>query len=195
MNVQSLDRRTEPVPYFDTIEAFGRWAERQPERYELVDGVPHLLPNVRLNHMRVVNGLYALVLDQLDMDEFEPTVGDFAVEVGPRSVRYADIMIIPAGKPGRSLRTSDAVVLFEVLSETTMHVDFGAKLAEYQRLHTLSSYVILDQNEPRAWLWKRLQDGKWPVEPAIVTEGSIELERPRLSLPLERVYARIRPDR
>lgn len=194
MNVQSLDRRTDPTPYFDTIEAFFDWSDRREEKYELVDGVPHLLPNVRLNHMRVVVDLTALLAEQLDMDEFEPTIGDFAVEVGPRSVRYADIMIIPAGKPGRSLRTSDAVVLFEVLSDSTMHVDFGAKLGEYQRLDSLSTYLILDQNQPRVWRWSRQDDGKWPNEPAILTEGTIELKRPTLSLPLERIYARIRPD-
>ncbi len=61
MNVQSLDRRTEPVPYFDTIEAFGRWAECREEKYELVDGVPHLLPYVKRGHSLIVSNVdYAL---------------------------------------------------------------------------------------------------------------------------------------
>ncbi|TAD99916.1 MAG: Uma2 family endonuclease, partial [Bacteroidetes bacterium] len=37
---------------------------------------------------------------------------------------------------------------FEVLSPSTAHIDFTEKLAEYKKIPTLQTYIIISQNEP-----------------------------------------------
>ena len=171
-----------------TIDQFFTWAERQERKYELIDGVPHLLPYVKLNHARIVTRLATMLHVGLEASGFEVTSGDFAVEVGLRSVRFADVMVIPAGKPGETLRVTDAVVLIEVLSDSTMQVDFGPKLMEYQALQTLDTYLIFSQSEAKVWRWSRNQQGKWPTTSQIMSSGTIRIEKISADLSVDSIY-------
>ena len=176
-----------------SIEQFGAWLEGQERKHELVRGVPKLLPNVRLNHNRIAANICAQLVRQLEDRQYEFAMGDFAVQTGPDSVRYADVMVFPAGKSGAILSVKDAVIVFEILSKSSMHEDFGDKRAEYQSLETLGAYVILAQDEPQIWSWQRDGDGKWPADPAQLSDGSLKLEAIGVELPIAEIYRGVRP--
>lgn len=188
MNMQSLRQPLHPLPRFSSIASFFDWAERQERIYELVDGAPHLLPWVKLNHARIVTNLLTLIASRIDRDVLEVTAGDFAVQVGSNSVRFADVMVFPAGKDG-SLRTvSDAVLLIEVLSESTAHVDLDAKLHEYQALDALGCYVVIDQDRVHVRNWTRSGDGSWPSEASITDDRPASVTMLQFELLLAEVY-------
>jgi len=171
-----------------SIEEYGRWIERQDRKFELVRGVPKLLPYVKLNHNRIAMNLVNALAAQIDPARFEVAAGDFAVRTGPDSIRYADVMIFPAGKGGQTLSVEDAVLVFEILSKSSIHEDFGDKRHEYQALESLQSYVVLGQDEPQVWLWQRDGEGNWPVDPEQVSEGAIALDCVGAKLDLPAVY-------
>lgn len=162
MNIQS---RPDDAPPSMSIEAFFRWAERREGRYELVDGVPHLLPWVKRNHNRIAVNIVSALARQIDTDKFEIATGDFAVTTGPQDVRFADVMVETAGGPGDERVSRQPIVLVEILSPSTMHVDFGSKLHEYLALPTLDTYLLIDQDRRHVWQWTRGIDGSWPEEP------------------------------
>lgn len=182
MNVQSLPSMT--------VDAFFRWAENRAEKYELVDGVPRMLPWVKLNHSRIVSNLSIEIAKQLDRDQFEFVTSDFGVRVGPRGIRFPDLMVIPARGPGNSRETDAPVFLAEVLSDSTMHVDFDEKKREYLALPTLKSYLIVAQDKHHVWCWSRDAEGDWPADPVQVREPGAEIEIAALdvSIPLEALY-------
>ena len=165
-----------PMP----IEAFFEWVEHQDRRYELVEGRPFMQPHVKLNHNRIVANLTLAIGTQLDPQRFELAAGDFAVQVGPKTLRYADLMVLPAGKDGNIRSVPDANLLVEVLSESTMHVDFGDKRHEYMSLPDLETYVVLAQDEPRAWIWQRDEQRLWPHDPLIISGTEAVLSLPHL---------------
>ncbi len=188
MNMQSLRQPHHPTPRFSSIASFFNWAERQERIYELVDGAPHVLPWVKLNHARIVTNLLTLVASRIDRDVLEVTAGDFAVQVGPNSVRFADVMVFPAGKDGRLRTVSDAVLLVEVLSESTVHLDLDAKPHEYQALDALACYVVIDQDRVHVWSWIRSDDGSWPSEDVVTDDHSATVTMLQLEPPLEEIY-------
>ena len=171
-----------------SIDAFFDWAEYQEGKFELVDGVPRLLPYVKLNHNRIVTNLVVLLAQSTDRQFHEVATGDFAVQVGPQTIRYADVMVLPSGKQGSLRCVSDALLLVEVLSPSTMHVDFGAKLDEYRALGKLDTYLILSQDEPQIWQWTRDDEGNWPTDPLRTTEGSISVAKFGVEMTLEDIY-------
>jgi Uma2 family endonuclease len=173
MNVQS---RPEDTPPRMSIEAFFQWAQLHDRRYELVDGVPRLLPWVKRNHNRIVVNLVTALARQIDPGAYEIATGDFAVATGPHSIRFADVMVEVAGGSGSDRTTDKAVVLVEILSSSTMHVDFGPKTQEYLALAGLKTYLIIDQEKHRAWQWIRQENGEWPEEPLFLGEQSSEIE-------------------
>jgi Uma2 family endonuclease len=182
MNVQSQPTMT--------VDAFFRWAENRPEKYELVNGVPCMLPWVKLNHSRIVTNLTIELAKQLDRDRLEVVTSDFGVRVGQNSVRFPDLMVLPAGTAGDSRETDGPLLIVEILSDSTMHADFGEKRREYLTLQTLKAYVIVAQEKRHAWCWARDCEGDWPADPAQVVESGAEIEIAALglSIPLETIY-------
>lgn len=189
MNVQTLYK---PISNL-SIDQFFDWVESKPDRYELVEGTPKLLPFVKLNHNRIVTNLVAILLGAIDRDLYEVATGDFAVQVGDASVRYADVMVFPAKKPGDLRAVTDAKLLIEVLSDSTAHVDFGQKLQEYQSLAELETYLIIDQDARKIWQWTREDDGEWPSLPVVVAErdASLRLAALALDVPLSEIYRNV----
>jgi hypothetical protein len=49
------------APRFESAEAFLAWAGRQPERWELVDGVARMMTGGSLNHSRIAGNAYFAV--------------------------------------------------------------------------------------------------------------------------------------
>jgi Uma2 family endonuclease len=161
----SIRRMNVHQPTHMSIGEFVTWAQTQGQRFELVGGVPRLQPNVKLNHSRIATCLAADLVRQIDPARFEFANSDFAVRTGPETLRFTDGMVVPAGKPGHLAATDDAIAVFEILSKSTMHEDFGAKRTEYLSMPSLKMFVILAPDEPHAWVWQRDEEGDWPDSP------------------------------
>lgn len=76
--------------------------------------------------------------------------GRFALETGPCSIRLPDIMVEPY-IDNSAISANDALLVIEVLSPSTMHVDFHEKLEEYKGLPALGTYLICAQHKARVW--------------------------------------------
>lgn len=189
MNVQS---RIE-IPDDLSVETFFRWAERQLDRYELVRGKPRLLPWVQFNHNRIVVNLTRIFASALDPASFEVATGDFALKVGDDSIRYADLMIVAAGKPGDIRFVDDARLVVEVLSKSTMHIHFGEKLDKYRKIASVRTYIVFSQKPAEVWVWSRRPDGTWPEDPEVVSDilAIVDVPDLGLSLPLVEVYRNV----
>jgi Uma2 family endonuclease len=170
--------------------SFWAWLEHQPRRHELVDGVPRMLPNVAMNHARICGRVAMSLMRQLDASKVDVTQADFAVETGRNTIRYADVMVCNRLDDGSARSTSDALLLVEVLSPSSVHVDFGPKLVEYTALPSLSAYLILAQDRISAWLWAREPDGTWPEHPTVVEnpEGTVQIDGLAITIAMAEIY-------
>ncbi|WP_349364365.1 MAG: Uma2 family endonuclease [Roseitalea porphyridii] len=183
MNVQSPPKMS--------FEEFMRWGQRQDRKYELVRGVPVMLPWVRLKHSRIVMALVQTIGPQLQGAEYELADAEFALRTGDDSSRFADLLVIPAGLPGDTPHIDDAIVVVEVLSPSTQHNDFGPKRDEYLGLKSLDTYLIFSADEPRVWQWTRNEDGAFEIEPIIFEDrdATIALARLGVRIPLADIYS------
>jgi len=167
--------------------AFLAWVQGREERYELVDGRPIMMTGASLNHGRIVGNLYIALRRQLD-PQWE-VIADFGLDSTPRTLRYPDILVHRAGRDGSSYTTADPVLLAEVLSPSSEALDLGDKAAEYLRLPGLQAYLVLAQNDAKAWVWQR--DGSAFASGPQVTTGldrSITISVPALNLPFAEIY-------
>ncbi|GGD25575.1 Uma2 family endonuclease [Aureimonas glaciei] len=158
-----------------SIEGFFRWADGLDARYELVDGVPRLQPWVRRSHSLIAGNIAFALQTQLDRSRYAVHQGDFAISTGPNSIRYADVLVEPRGA-SLDERTADAAILLvEILSPSTMHVDFGPKAQEYLALPGLDTYLIVDADRRRVWKWSRDAEGDWPDDPLCMEDDNSEV--------------------
>lgn len=183
MNVRT-DVRMDKAQFFD-------WLERQDRKHELADGRVVMLPYVTRPHSQICTNVILALGARLDPARFGIHGGEFAIDTGDRSIRFADVMVEPfSHENARS--TVNALLLVEVLSPSTMHVDFHEKLDEYKGLQPLGSYVICAQDEARVWVWTR-DEGAWPDAPEVLEglDAAVALPVLGITLPLAQIYRNI----
>jgi Uma2 family endonuclease len=145
-------------------------------------------------HALIVRRLANTFERQLDASRWTVLTSDFAVKVGPDTVRYPDVVVDVAGGALGDLAATAPALIAEVLSPSSVTNDLGDKAAEYLRLASVSAYVVLSQDEAKAWLWVRAQSG-FPAGPeTIMADGVLRIPSHSIALPLAELYRGFPPE-
>jgi Uma2 family endonuclease len=167
-----------------TTESFLAWEDRQEFKYEF-DGqrvVP--MTGGSLAHQRIVFNL-CLALMGLLGDRPLMAVQAMRLRIGAQ-IRYPDVLIC-AGPLEQTTRTlTDAVALFEVLSDDTATTDRVRKLIDYAAVPSLRSYVLLEQTAVAATLFRRNPGEDWVA--SAHTDGGLVLADLDITVPLAELY-------
>jgi Uma2 family endonuclease len=186
MNVQ-LDLRMEKSEFLT-------WVQAHEGRYELAGNRVVMMTGGSRGHAILVRRLAAALEKRLDGNRWTVLTSDFGVDLGPVTVRYPDVVIDVAGGQFKDLTATAPALIAEVISPSSAKDDLGAKADEYVRLPSLAAYLVLAQDQPKAWAWVRSAGGFSP-EP-VVSEGrdaAIEIASLGIDLPLAEIYARVEP--
>ena len=138
---------------------------------------------------------------RLDPGVWRVTAADLAVAIG-EDIRYPDIVVEPANSEWSALFTDTPVFLAEVLSPSSLALDFRDKAAEYMSMASLEAYLVAAQDEPRMWLWQRpghellTNNGDrsaFPAAPQEIDglEATFSLAALGVTVQLKEIYARI----
>ena len=176
------------APVTMTKEAFLDWVSKREERCEFSGGRVTMMVRVTRNHSVVTTNLVAALKVRLQSGSHDVYSESFAVHIDD-SIRFPDVLVGPAQPDGKSLRAESPILIAEVLSPGTYHLDFGDKLREYLTLPTLDTYLIISPDEPRIWVWQRT-DGALPKEPGVIEKRDEHVSLPALAIdiPLEEIY-------
>ncbi len=167
---------------------FLAWVQERAERYELDEGHVVMMTGGTRGHGRVLRRLAAALERRIDTGQWEVWTSDFAVDLGPKSVRYPDVVVDAVGGADKDLTATAPVLIAEVISPSSATDDLGDKAAQYLRLTTLAAYLVLAQDEPKAWVWVRGTAG-FPAGPEVVGEnGVIKIPSLAVELPLSELH-------
>ena len=189
MNIRTtVSSETKPPA---TNEEFLRWNEGREGKREFVRGrVVEMMINVTRNHARISAMLLMALGRKLDLNAYDIGSADFGVKTDD-GVRFPDVYIDRRSEQsaGDDLAATTPVMLAEILSQSSYNRDFVEKLADYQSIPSLRHYVILSQDEPRAWLWNRVDRLGWigPVE-LVGIDATLDLSEFGITLPLAELY-------
>jgi Uma2 family endonuclease len=146
-----------------TAEEFLAWNKDLEGRREFVRGrVVELMINTTRSHAVLSSRVVVALANALDQTKYDFGSADFAVKTRD-GIRFPDVLVDmkTAETSGTDLAARHPVLLVEILSPSSHDRDFIEKVEDYTGLPTLEHYLILSQDEPRAWLWSRVNDG-WP---------------------------------
>ncbi len=168
--------------------AFLDWLDGVEERYELVGGRVVTMVRASRAHGMIVMNIAALLRAQLDPRHWT-VIAEFGLDAGPRTLRFPDVVVDRAGGAPTDLTATAPVLAIEVLSPSTAAIDLGDKAAEYLRLPSLAAYLVLAQDEMKAWLWTR-RETKFPPGPDVIIgrDQNIRIGGLGLDLPLTAIY-------
>jgi Uma2 family endonuclease len=167
-----------------TTETFLAWEDRQEGKYEFDgrDAIP--MTGGSIAHQRIVGNLWSALI-RLFGNGALLAIMEMRLRTGTR-VRYPDVAVC-AGPLDQTTRTlTDAVAIFEVLSDDTATTDRVDKLIDYGALPSLRSYILLEQTARAATIFQREPGTPWTA--SAQTDGDLILPNLDLILPLADLY-------
>lgn len=178
----------EPVPAV-TLEDYLAIEQRTGVRHEWINGVAYAMAGGSAEHSAIKTNLTGLVYLGLRGGPCRAADSDQRIHVvDTGSSFYADLVVVCGGFEFASAdeqAVTNPTVLFEVLSESTADHDRGTKFQHYRRIPTLKAYVLISQDEQRAEIRERVEDG-WLVRE--YTEGELVVAALGVSEPFDELY-------
>jgi Uma2 family endonuclease len=173
-----------------TVDEYLAWAMEQPGRYELLDGAVIAMSPEGAGHAEKKAAVHAALLAGIRARG----LGCYALPDG-MTVRIdgvtayePDALVYCGAKlASAAVEVPNPIIVVEVLSPSTRHIDLSAKLADYFRLPSVAHYLICDPEKPR--IVHHARAAGETILTRIISEGSIKLDPPGIELAMADIYS------
>ncbi len=166
---------------------FLRWVQGREGRYELSGArVMQQMTGATVRHFSLADAIGDAIKARMNRRIWWCTTGgpgvDVPVQIAGATVRYPDVVVGRHGVSPAALTIGDPIVIFEVLSPSSVTLDLVIKSREYLSIATLDAYMVASQEEPRLTIWQRGADSLFPSLPVELADRNDRLDLGALSL-------------
>jgi Uma2 family endonuclease len=149
-----------------------------------VDGQPlEMMAGAKNVHDDIVVNLLGELRDQLRGSGCRPFTGGGSVETRPGQIRRPDVGVDCGPRDPNGTKAALPKLVIEVLSPSTRDFDTFRKLEEYKQIDSLDTIVLVEPNEPVAFVWRRDAARGWAE--ARVRGIDARIAMPELGVTLE----------
>jgi Uma2 family endonuclease len=176
-----------------TVDEYLAWAKHQAGRFELLDGVVHAMTPERAAHAEVKLAIHMALVAAVRGRRLPCHVlpDGMTVRVDQSAAYEPDAIVYCGSKlPPSALEVTSPVIVVEVLSPSSQHIDASLKLAGYFRLPSVAHYLIVDPDKPLVIHHSRRGDDS--ILTRIVCDGLITLDPPGLEVSIADIYGAVR---
>jgi Uma2 family endonuclease len=174
-------------------DAFLAWARGREGRFELVERQVVMMVGGSKTHPLIASQLMRTLWTRIDVKKWVVLGSDLAVDVGPGSLRYPDAIVDSIGGQRALVATAPALIA-EVPSPSSATLDLGDKAAEYLRLPSLAAYLVLSQDEVKAWVYLKGSDQRPGPHVISGASAAISVAALGIDLPLAEIYTGVEFD-
>ncbi|MBI4905305.1 MAG: Uma2 family endonuclease [Acidobacteria bacterium] len=174
------------VEQFFEFESCAQW------RNEYRDGtIVPLEPN-SLNHGRISMRLGSFLHDAAN-DRAYQALGGIHVRATARHYLLPNSLVVGGQPELDSTREAitNPMVIFEILSPSTMDYAWGSKFATYRKLESLAEYVLIAEDKPDVCVFRKLSEREWLLTIHNDLEGSFPIASLGVELSMKELYARV----
>jgi Uma2 family endonuclease len=172
------------------VDEYLAWAAEQPGRYELRDGTVIAMSPEGAAHAERKAAVHAALLAGIRARRLpcHALPDGMTVRISDTSAYEPDALVYFGEKlAARAVEVPNPLIVVEVLSPSTRHIDLSAKLADYFRLASVAHYLIVDPEKPR--IIRHARAGGDTIRTRIVNAGKITLDPPGIEFNIDDVYA------
>lgn len=192
-NSKASEVEDAPAPSFSYAEYRER-EQASETKHEFRNGKIVAMAGGTPDHARLASNVTAALVAQLRGRKCNVYSADLRVRVLATSlVTYADVNVVCSHlelDPEDATNVLNPIVLVEVLSDSTEKYDRGDKFEHYKRIPSLKEYVLLSQHTPRIEVFRRNDDGSWPLHAAVTgPSGSATLASIGCELSVDEIYS------
>jgi Uma2 family endonuclease len=156
-----------------TADEYLAWEREQPVRHEFYRGEVFAMAGGSMRHNALCGSVIESLRVQLRGRCVVLTSDQRVVAAQRNRYVYPDVSIVCGPvvvEPGTNDVLSNPAILVEVLSSTTEQYDRGLKWEGYQRIESLTDYVLVSQAEPRIEHFRRDRTKTWLYQRAAAGE-------------------------
>jgi Uma2 family endonuclease len=173
-----------------TVDQYLAWVDDQPGRYELLDGAVLAMSPEGAGHAEKKAAVHAALLAGIRARRLPcwALPDGMTVRINnvtayePDALIYCGAKLLPS-----AVEVPSPVIVVEVLSPSTRHVDLSVKLADYFRLPSIAHHLIVDPGKPR--IVHHARGAGDTILTRIVSEGTIDLDPPGLEISMADIYS------
>lgn len=178
-----------------TVDEFLAWAEGRPGRYELYAGTVYAMAPERAIHAELKFGVQKALESGIARAGLRCHMlpDGMTVRVDRNTAHEPDALVYCGPKlPSAAVEVPEPIIVVEVLSPSTRHIDASAKLAGYSSIHSVLHYLIFDPDGRPTLHHERTGENAFVTR--IIHGGILRLEPPGIDLDIDDLH-RIVPDR
>ena len=172
-----------------TVDEYLAWAEGRPGRFELFAGTVYAMTPERAGHADVKYAVQTALLAGIRRGGLPCHMlpDGMTVRVDRDTAHEPDALVYCGQKlPSSAIEVPNPVIVVEVLSPSTRHVDASAKLAGYFRIPSVQHYLIADL-ENRLVIHHARGEGD-ALATKLIREGTLRLDPPGIELTVGELF-------
>lgn len=167
------------------LDAFVRWHEGQPERWEFVGGTPVMMAPASRAHTMLKGNVFATLRAALEGSPC--TAYSDGIEIREAGQSAIPDVVVSCREPDlASPVETEPVVIVEIVSASTAHRDRVEKWAAYRRIGSLRHYMLVEQDRRLVELHTR--QSSFVFEERFIEAGEVPLAGIGVTLDLDAIY-------
>jgi Uma2 family endonuclease len=172
-----------------TVDQYFAWAERRPGRFELVNGAVYEMSPETAGHAKAKAAVYVALMTAIRRHRVRcHALPDGMTVRIDETTAYEPEAVVYCGEEldAAAVEIPNPVIVAEVLSPSTRHVDLSAKLAGYLRVPSIVHYLIVDPAQPLIVHHARQAGDAFLTR--VVRGGAIALDPPGIEISVADLY-------
>jgi Uma2 family endonuclease len=173
-----------------TVDEYLAWAEGRPGRFELYAGSVYPMAPERAGHAKVKFAIQDALRTAIGRAGLPCHMlpGGMTVRIDAYTAHEPDALVYCGDElPDSAIEVPNPVIVVEVLSPSTRHIDASAKLAGYFRIPSVQHYLIVDPD--RRFVIHHARRAGDVLATRVVHEGSIALAPPGIDVAVGDFFA------
>jgi Uma2 family endonuclease len=166
-----------------TVDEYLAWTEGRPGRYELYAGAVYAMAPERAGHAEAKYAIQTALLAGIRRAGLPCHMlpDGMTVRVDHDTAHEPDALVYCGERlPSSAVEAPNPIIVVEVLSPSTRHIDASAKLAGYFRIASVSHYLIVDPDKRLAIHHARGE--RDVIATRVVGEGALRFDPPGIEV-------------
>jgi Uma2 family endonuclease len=172
-----------------TVDEYLAWAEGRQGRFELYAGLVYAMTPAHVGHGKIKFAMQTALVDAIRRTGLNCHMlpDGMTVRVDRDTAHEPDALVYSGDElPHTAIEVPNPVIVVEVLSPSTRHIDAAAKLAGYFRVPSVRHYIIVDPD--KCVLIHHARGEAGTIVTRIINDGALLLDPPGLAISLEQIF-------
>ncbi|MDJ0658311.1 MAG: Uma2 family endonuclease [Crocosphaera sp.] len=172
-----------------TPEEYLEWEEKQPLKYEYMDGEVYAMTGGTIPHNTIALNLASTLKNHLRNKGCKIQINDVKVQLSEQGpYHYPDVVVSCDERDKKAFKFLQyPCLIIEVLSPSTEGFDRGKKFRNYRQIETLKEYVLVSADQKLIECFRVNDKGVWELY-SFSEKEELKLDSIDFTCPVELIY-------